>query len=80
MKKKKPTANPFYSGSGFRVLGIGKQEAIKYFFGGNATIAIIVITLIIGFLIIIVFIYYLIIFKIFNLKNSTGFNVRYTVL
>ncbi|MFK7911568.1 MAG: hypothetical protein AB8F34_13355, partial [Akkermansiaceae bacterium] len=51
MKKKKSKNNPFYSGSGFRILGIGKQEAIKYFFGGNATIAIIIIGLIIGFLI-----------------------------
>ncbi len=51
MKKKKPKNNPFYSGSGFRILGIGKQEAIKYFFGGNATVAIIVMALIIGFLI-----------------------------
>ncbi|MDG0993782.1 MAG: phosphate ABC transporter permease subunit PstC [Akkermansiaceae bacterium] len=51
MKKKKSQHNPFYAGSGFRILGIGKQEAIKYFFGGNATIAIIVIGLIIGFLI-----------------------------
>ena len=52
MKKKKPTTdNPFFSGKGFRILGVGKQEAIKYFFGGNATIAIIVIGLIIGFLI-----------------------------
>lgn len=51
MKKKKPADNPFHSGTGFRILGIGRQEAIKYFFGGNATIAIIVIALIIGFLI-----------------------------
>lgn len=51
MKKKKSQHNPFYVGSEFRILGIGKQEAIKYFFGGNATIAIIVIGLIIGFLI-----------------------------
>lgn len=43
--------NPFHKKTGFRVLGIGKQEAIKYFFGGNATMAIIVISLIILFLI-----------------------------
>ena len=43
--------NPFHKKSGFKVLGIGKQEAIKYFFGGNATMAIIVISLIIFFLI-----------------------------
>ncbi len=50
-KKRQKSENPFYSGSGFRIFGIGKQEAIKYFFGGNATIAVIVIALIIGFLI-----------------------------
>ena len=43
--------NPFPAESGFRILGIGKQEAIKYFFGGNATIAILIIVLIIGFLV-----------------------------
>ncbi|MCP5538066.1 MAG: phosphate ABC transporter permease subunit PstC [Akkermansiaceae bacterium] len=36
--------------SGFSILGIGKQEAIKYFFGGNATLAVILIFLIVGFL------------------------------
>ena len=45
------SSNPFPAESGFRILGIGKQEAIKYFFGGNATIAILVIALIIGFLV-----------------------------
>lgn len=50
-KKKKTDNNPFPAESGFRILGIGKQEAIRYFFGGNATIAIIVIALIIGFLV-----------------------------
>ena len=50
-EKRNTTDNPFYSGSGFRILGIGRQEAIKYFFGGNATIAIIVIALIIIFLV-----------------------------
>ncbi|MBT8037954.1 MAG: phosphate ABC transporter permease subunit PstC [Verrucomicrobiae bacterium] len=41
---------PFGKPSGFRILGIGKQEAIKYFFGGNATLAVILIFLIVGFL------------------------------
>ncbi|MGJ8676624.1 MAG: phosphate ABC transporter permease subunit PstC [Akkermansiaceae bacterium] len=50
-KGEKTKNNPFPAESGFRILGIGKQEAIKYFFGGNATLAIIVIALIIGFLI-----------------------------
>ena len=50
-KKDKSNGNPFYSKSGFRLLGIGKQEAIKYFFGGNATLAMVVIALIIGFLV-----------------------------
>lgn len=41
---------PFGKPQGFKVLGIGKQEAIKYFFGGNATLAVILIVLIVGFL------------------------------
>ncbi|MFC4993492.1 phosphate ABC transporter permease subunit PstC [Rubritalea tangerina] len=45
------SANPFSKSGDFRILGIGKQEAIKYFFGGNATLAIIVIGMIIIFLI-----------------------------
>ncbi len=49
---KRATPNkPFSKLEGFRFLGISKQEAIKYFFGGNATLAIIVIGLIIFFLI-----------------------------
>ena len=32
-------------------MGIGKQEAIRYFFGGNATLAVIVISMIILFLV-----------------------------
>lgn len=53
MKKpsKDTSSNPFPRQKGFRILGIGKQEAIKYFFGGNAALSIIIITLIIGFLI-----------------------------
>lgn len=43
--------NPFHKKTGFRILGIGKQEAIKYFFGGNATMAVIIIGLIIYFLV-----------------------------
>ena len=35
-KADKNKTNPFPAESGFRILGIGKQEAIKYFFGGNA--------------------------------------------
>lgn len=43
--------NPFYNSKEFKVMGIGKQEVIRYFFGGNATLAIIVISMIILFLI-----------------------------
>ncbi|MGB2092041.1 MAG: hypothetical protein ACPH2J_09115, partial [Akkermansiaceae bacterium] len=43
-------ATPFGKSSGFRILGIGKQDAIKYFFGGNATLAVVLIILIVGFL------------------------------
>lgn len=48
--KQHPQNTPFGKSSGFKILGIGKQEAIKYFFGGNATLAIILIFLIVGFL------------------------------
>lgn len=41
---------PFGKSNGFKILGIGKQEAIKYFFGGNATLAVVLIVLIVGFL------------------------------
>lgn len=49
--KKSHSSTPFGKPGGLRLFGIGKQEAIKYFFGGNATLAIIVIGLIIFFLI-----------------------------
>lgn len=50
-KSKRSKKNtPFGKASGFNILGIGKQEAIKYFFGGNATLAVILIFLIVGFL------------------------------
>ncbi|WP_018970866.1 phosphate ABC transporter permease subunit PstC [Rubritalea marina] len=43
--------NPFYNSNELKVLGIGKQDVIRYFFGGNATLAIIVISMIILFLV-----------------------------
>jgi len=49
-KQKSSTSVPFGKSSGFKILGIGKQEAIKYFFGGNATMAVVLIFLIVGFL------------------------------
>ncbi len=49
-KRSKKNA-PFGQSSGFKLLGIGKQEAIKYFFGGNATLAVVLIFLIVGFLV-----------------------------
>lgn len=36
--------------NGFRILGIGRQAAIKYFFGGNALISIVILVLITIFL------------------------------
>ncbi|MGB2403080.1 MAG: phosphate ABC transporter permease subunit PstC [Akkermansiaceae bacterium] len=48
--KQPPTNTPFGKSSGFKILGVGKQEAIKYFFGGNATLAVVLIALIVGFL------------------------------
>ncbi|MDF1751207.1 MAG: phosphate ABC transporter permease subunit PstC [Verrucomicrobiales bacterium] len=35
---------------GFRFLGLGKQEFIKYFFGGNASLAVFILVLICAFL------------------------------
>jgi len=40
----------FSKNKGFKILGIGKQETIKYFFGGNSLIAIIALLLITIFL------------------------------
>lgn len=42
--------HPFSKNKGFKVLGVGKQELIKYFFGGNAFISIVVLLLITIFL------------------------------
>ena len=52
MSKSQESSNntTFGKSPGFRILGIGKQEAIKYFFGGNATLAVVLIVLIVGFL------------------------------
>ena len=38
--------HPFSKNKGFKVLGLGKQEFIKYFFGGNAVISIVALILI----------------------------------
>ncbi|MFC5050109.1 phosphate ABC transporter permease subunit PstC [Rubritalea spongiae] len=53
MKSSKKTnpATPFCKPGGFRLFGLCKQDAIRYFFGGNATLAILVIGLIIFFLV-----------------------------
>lgn len=44
------TAKPSFRGRGFRVFGLGLQDAIRYFFGGNASLAIILVLLICFFL------------------------------
>lgn len=49
--KKKKDLIPFSKKSGFKILGLGKQDFIKYFFGGNATLAVILIALIVLFLV-----------------------------
>ncbi len=41
----------FNKKNGFRLLGLGKQEFIKYFFGGNASLAVFMLILICVFLI-----------------------------
>lgn len=51
MAKQRKDQHLFSKGRQFRILGIGKQEVIKYFFGGNATLAIIIILGIIAFLV-----------------------------
>ncbi len=45
------TPAPSFRGRGFRVFGLGWQDAIRYFFGGNASLAIILVLLICFFLI-----------------------------
>lgn len=42
--------HPFSKNKGVNFLGIGKQDAIKYFFGGNAAISIVVLVLIMALL------------------------------
>ncbi|BDS08441.1 hypothetical protein NT6N_34810 [Oceaniferula spumae] len=49
-RKNKKTHSPFSKNKGWRILGLGPQECIKYFFGGNAMISIIVLILICFFL------------------------------
>lgn len=44
--KKTTEEHPFSKNKGFQFLGVGKQEAIKYFFGGNAVISIVALVLI----------------------------------
>lgn len=41
---------PSFRGKGFRVFGLGWQDAIRYFFGGNASLAIVLVLLICFFL------------------------------
>lgn len=48
--KKNNTTHVFSRNKGFTILGLGKQDFIKYFFGGNAVISIIVLILITIFL------------------------------
>lgn len=43
-------ASPSFRGRGFRVFGLGWQDAIRYFFGGNASLAIVLVLLICFFL------------------------------
>ncbi len=43
-------AAPSFRGRGFRIFGLGLQDAIRYFFGGNASLAIILVLLICFFL------------------------------
>ena len=46
----KGEATAFRKKAGFRFLGMGLQDLIRYFFGGNAMVAIVVLILISGFL------------------------------
>lgn len=41
---------PSFRGRGFRVFGLGWQDVIRYFFGGNASLAIVLVVLICVFL------------------------------
>ncbi|MBK1853575.1 phosphate ABC transporter permease subunit PstC [Verrucomicrobiaceae bacterium 5K15] len=49
-RKNNKTTTPFSKNKGWRILGIGPQECVKYFFGGNAMVSIIVLILICFFL------------------------------
>mgnify|MGYP001946671711 CR=1 FL=1 len=46
----KKSHHPFSKGRQFKLLGLSKQDCIKYFFGGNAALAIIIIIGIVVFL------------------------------
>jgi len=50
MSSKKKEKHIFSKNKGFKIFGLGKQDMIKYFFGGNATIAIVILVMICAFL------------------------------
>lgn len=47
---KSESGNPLFRRRGFQLFGLGKQDYIRYFFGGNASLAIIILILICVFL------------------------------
>ena len=49
--KDRNSNKPFSNSKGWKILGLTKQDFIKYFFGGNATLAILILLGIIIFLI-----------------------------
>jgi len=49
--KKSLSKQPFSNSKNWKILGLTKQDFIKYFFGGNAGLAIIIILAIIIFLV-----------------------------
>ncbi len=50
MKDRNPS-NPFYNSKSWKIFGLTKQDLIKYFFGGNAALAVLIISGIIMFLV-----------------------------
>ncbi|MGJ8656558.1 MAG: phosphate ABC transporter permease subunit PstC [Akkermansiaceae bacterium] len=50
--KDSTSSKPFSNSKSWKILGITKQDFIRYFFGGNATLAIIIILAIVTFLVV----------------------------
>ena len=61
---------------GKRLLGVGRQDAIRYFFGGNAMVSILVLGAICGFLLREAVLFFPSISGIWRFSASRGRNMR----